>query len=125
MDRGAVPDETIARELEHFFNQAVDGKRLQAGFPVLEQGSQSPDDLARPLVFAHDVRENLAGLGEIGRLLREETLRRLGVGEDDGQRLVQLVRERARQLAHRGDPGKVGQFLVLAAGPQLRPVCVR
>jgi hypothetical protein len=61
---------------------------LQAGFPVFEQRSQSPDDLARPLVLAHNVRENLAGLGEIGGLLREEALRRLGVGENDGQRLV-------------------------------------
>ena len=48
-----------------------------------------------------------------GGCLGEEALRRLGVGEDDGQRLVQLVRERARQLAHSGDAGEVGQFLVL------------
>ena len=60
---------------------------------MLEEGSQAADDLARALVFAYDVGEDLASLGEIGELLGEEALGRLGIGENDGQRLVQLVRE--------------------------------
>jgi hypothetical protein len=36
---------------------------------MLEHRSEPSNDLARPLIFTHDVRQNFFDLGEIGRFL--------------------------------------------------------
>ena len=51
-----------------------------------------------------------AQFAEGRRLLLEEQLRGLGVGEDGAQRLVQLVRHGRGQFAHGGDARHVRQF---------------
>ena len=43
----------------------------------------------------------------------QKQLRRLGIAEDGAKRLVQFVRERRGQFAHRGDAGNVSQFVAL------------
>jgi hypothetical protein len=47
---------------------------------------------------------------EIDFLAGHEPRARFGIGEDRGERLVQLVRQRARKLAEVGDPRHVGEF---------------
>ena len=86
-----------------FRRDLVEIERLELRFALLQQRAQPADDFAGALVVVHDVVENLADLGQIERLLRQEALGRLGVAQDRRQRLVQLVGQRAGELAEHCD----------------------
>jgi hypothetical protein len=106
----AALDKIAARDPQYIHNEFARGERLQVRLSRLEERAQSLDDFARPLVFAHDVGKNVARLGEIGRLLREQALCRLRIGENDGQRLVQLVRQGVGELSHGRHARNMRQF---------------
>ena len=72
-------------------------------------------------VGADDVREDGAHLGEVGRVLRHEALGRLGVAEDAGERLAQLVREGARERAQRWPRERDAPAPRAEAAPPPRP----
>jgi hypothetical protein len=80
-----------------------------SGFAAAEQGAQAFDHVARAAVFANNVGYHRPQLVEVRVIRFEQEFRRLGVAENDAERLVQLVRERAGQHAERGNPGKMGQ----------------
>src|SRR4029453_19102323 len=69
------------------------------------------DDPARTLVVVDDVLQDLPYLEEIGRRRLQEAQAGLRVGENPGQRLVQLVSQGGSQFAHRRAPREVRQFL--------------
>ena len=50
------------------------------------------------MVLGHDVVADLLQLGEVDVVAAEHLLRRLGVAEDRGERLVQLMRDRRGEL---------------------------
>ena len=57
--------------------------------------------LARATVVLDDVAEDLAHLVEVGSIGVEEAQRGLGVRENARERLIELVGDRCRELAHR------------------------
>ena len=78
---------------------------------ALEQGAHALDDPARPLVVGADVGENGADLVEIRRGLLQVHLRRLGVAQNRRERLIDLVRQPRREVAHHRDPPRVRDLL--------------
>ena len=65
-------------------------------------------------------REDGLHLGQIRRLLEEHLLRGLGIAEDDAERLVQLVGQRAGQHAHRVHARQVHQVVAQFPGFRFR-----
>ena len=112
-DRGLAQRGVAADHLQHVFHHGIDFKRLLVQLAFAEQGAHPPDHLAGALVVFANVGEDVAQLAEGRRVLLEEQLRRFGVGEDGGQRLVQLVRHGRGQFAHGGHAGDVRQFCPL------------
>ena len=78
------------------------------------------DHLTRPLVVLDDVFQDLAHLRQVGGAGAEKTLRRLHVAQNGGERLIELVRQRRRQLAHRGEARHVGKLRAMALRLVLR-----
>ena len=76
------------------------------------------DDLARAFVVRADVRENRADLIEIRRGVLQEELGRLGVAQDRRERLIDLMRQSRRELAHHRDAPRVRD---LSAGAAVSP----
>ena len=72
------------------------------------------DHLTRPVVVLDDVFQDLAHLRQVGGAGAEKTLRRLHVAQNGGERLIELVRQRRRQLAHRGEARHVGKLRAMA-----------
>jgi hypothetical protein len=66
------------------------------------------------LVVLADVLQDRADLVQVGRLVLHEQGRRLGVAQDRAERLVDLVRQRRRDLPHHRDPADVGDVLAQA-----------
>ena len=75
--------------------------------------AHSTDDIAGPLGVVGDVGQGVPDLVGIRFLRGEEAYRRLGVGYDGIEGLVQLVGHGGCQLAHGGDPGHVGDLVKL------------
>ena len=74
---------------------------------------------SRAQVVVHHVAQDRAYLLQVGRLPRQDPLGRLGVAEDGGQGLVQLVGQGPRQLAQDRHARKAGQLVALPRRVQL------
>ena len=107
--------ELAVQELQHVVHDMVQlgGDELLVG--LFHQQAQMVDQLPGPLVGLDDLRQDGADLRDVGRVVRQKALRRLGIAQDGGQRLVQLVGERARELGERGHPRQMGQLHALLA----------
>ena len=82
------------KQIERLANQFVDIERLRLHVAALVQRAEAADDLGGAVVVGHDIVADLAQLGEIDVLASEHFLRCLGVAENRGERLIQLVRDR-------------------------------
>jgi hypothetical protein len=60
VDRDAAPDQITAGDAEHVLNDFIHEEWQPLGLARLQEGAQSANDLTRPRVLAHDVRENLS-----------------------------------------------------------------
>ena len=78
-----------------------------------DQFAHPADDFTRAAIVFHDVLKDGPELSDIRRVGSKETLRGLGVAEDRRERLIQLMRQRRRELAHRGDSRYVSEFVAL------------
>ena len=90
-------------------------------FALLQQRPQAPDHFAGALVVLDDVGQDLAHFVEVGRLTGHEALRGLGVAQDAHERLVDLVRERARELAQRRHARQMRELVALLLDLALEP----
>ena len=93
--------------------------------PRCEHRPQPLDHLGGAHVVGDDVAHHGADLAQVGVGLGEQLQRRFRVAEDRGQRLAQLMRERARQLAEHGGAAEMNELLLLRAFLGLRPACDR
>src|SRR5438552_1115195 len=109
--RHVPEDHVVPHELRHFADDVVDVERQVFERAPLEQNPQSLDDLRRTLVVGHDVVDDLAQLLEIRRVGLQVLLGDFRVVENRRQGLVELVRQRRRQLAHGRDAADVRQLL--------------
>ena len=75
------------------------------------------DDVAGTTAVLHDVVKPFVEVDR-RRARLDEALRRLRIGHDGGQGLIQLMRERGRQLAHARAPGHLRNFLPAPLGVQ-------
>jgi len=82
------PIRSLAGDAEHVLTISIHREWQPLSLAWLQEGAQPADDFARALVFAHNVRQDVACLRDIGWFLRQQALRCLGIGENDGQRLV-------------------------------------
>ena len=90
--------ELAVHELQHLARELVHvdaGVFLLAARALLHEQPQVMDELARALVLLGDLREDGTELRDVGGIGGEEAQRRLCIGEDGGERLVELVGERA------------------------------
>ncbi len=80
--------------------------------PVLlaEERAQPRDDLGGPLAVADGPPRGFARAGDVGRIRGEHPQARARVGDDAGERLVDLVCDRRGQGSEGGDPGDVRQL---------------
>ena len=107
-DRHPPADQVGVGEVQHFGGDLVEGNRQHLRLAAFQERSQTLYHLAGPPVLVNDVGEDVLHLGQVRRHLGQQALRRLGIGENDGERLIQLVGERAGEFAQGCDPGDVG-----------------
>jgi hypothetical protein len=80
----------------------VEREQTERGLGLSHEHAQPLDHVPCAPVVLHDVIEDFCDLGIVHRLAGEDPSGRLGVAENRGQGLHQLVRERGR---HRADVG--------------------
>ena len=104
---------------ERFAHQVVQVERGSRGGAPFCEGADSLDDCASSNRVPVDPARGFACFGEVRRLSGEPAQDGVGVGHDRGERLVDLVRDGRRQLAHHRQarhPGQLGlgfaQFVV-------------
>jgi len=91
---GDVTDDCIAaHELHHITAEDVEVEQDILEFVLAEQVAQALDDLTGALDVLDDVGQDVAELAERGWRGLHEPTGSLGVGQDPGQWLVQLVGE--------------------------------
>ena len=92
-----------------------------AGVPLVV-GTSRKSFLAR--VVGDDVRHDVAYFLEIRRTFGEEMHRGLGVREDGGQRLAQLMGQGAGQFAHGGNTCEPGDLVATALSLEFRELAL-
>ena len=115
----ALALELAVQQGQRFGHDLVQVDALERPLGRADHDTQAADDLAGALVLADDVAQDLAELLVAGLALGEEALRRLGVAENGGQRLVQLMGERAGQFAQHRHARQMRQLAVALLCPQL------
>ena len=120
LDRDAARRQLAVGEIDDFASHIVDVDRLARDVFLPQHGAEAIDHRAGSFVVPDDVVERRPQQLHVQWLTIEEAPRGLRVAEDGRQRLAQLVRERARQLAQHRDPAQVRQLAPLRAGFQLR-----
>ena len=113
-------DKLGMHELQGRRDEAVEVEKLGSMLALAQQSAQAADDLAGAVVLLHDVVQHFAQLGEIGLRHRQHAAARLGVGEDRGERLIDLMRDRARKLAQERDPHQMRELATLLLDLDLR-----
>ena len=109
-----MPGEDVAPgEIEHVARDLVEIEQLPVRFSALEHRAQAPDDLAGAPVRARDVFEDLVDLMQVDGLPSEHAAGGLGVAQNRGQRLAQLVGQRTGELAEDRDAAQMRQELAL------------
>jgi hypothetical protein len=88
------PVEVASGQVEDLASDVVDLERLSLGLSALQHAAVPHDDLAGAPVGLDDRLDALRHLAEVRRRAPEVLLRRLGVDQHRGQRLVQLVGQR-------------------------------
>ena len=89
---------------------SIQRDRLHFQRAAAQEVANAVDDLAGPQIVPADVREDGPQLDEVGSFALQMELGGFGIGKNGAQRLVQLVGERAGNLAQRGDAPEVRHF---------------
>ena len=118
-------DEIGVQQGERFAHEFVDVDRAHFPFPALVQRAEPTDDLSRTIVFRHDVVADRAQFVEIDIVTPQHLPRRFGVAQNRCERLVQLVRDRCRQLAEQRDARHVPQRRAVLLGFQFGDLALR
>ena len=117
----AVAQDRVAVDEPHdIAKEIADVERPEGGGLFANERAQPLDHLTRPVVVLDDVFQDLAHLRQVGGAGAEKTLRRLHVAQNGGERLIELVRQRRRQLAHRREARHVGKLRAMALRLVLR-----
>ncbi len=82
---------------------------LHLGLGLFEECADAPDDLGGAVAVADDAFGGEVGLEQIRRLGEEPAAAGMGVGDDRGQRLVDLMRDGGGELADGGDLRGAGE----------------
>ena len=118
-------DEFTVHQVEGFAHQVVEFDGCVLRVALAQQGPQALDDLRGAFIVLHDILQDFDELSRACRTLLQHAERRLGVAEDRGERLFELVRERARQLTEHRGARQVRELLTLIARSPLRRACAR
>src|SRR5204863_78909 len=124
-DRHVANDRVAAHELRHALDQRIEVERHRLGLALAQEISQAFDDVAGPPGVLDDIAHDRAQLVSIQGRDVEKLLGGLGVGQDSGQGLVQLVGQRCGQLADRRPPREVREVPATALGVDLRALALR
>ena len=116
-----TPDEHRGAQQAHgVLDQRFDVHLHRLQMFLAKQGAQPVDDKSGMTGFGLDVGQRLANLLDVRRLPAfQEAARRLRVRQDCTERLADLVRERAGQLAERSDAQHVRKVVPLPPGLRL------
>ncbi|MNL01015.1 hypothetical protein D3C87_1214680 [compost metagenome] len=118
LHRGQALGGFATGQFHHLADCRVHVHRLLAGRRLLDQLADAPEHIARPVGVLDDAGQRLPHLVDIGRLRAQPAQPGLGVGHRRRNRLVDLVRDRRRQLSHGRHPVGVRQLgLHLAVAP--------
>ncbi len=108
----AVPAGLVPEHPRDRLDDRVEVERLHLHLAFAGEPPHALNHLARPPVVAPDVAENLAHLLELSVSRREQHLGGLGVGEDRAEGLIDLVRDRGRELPHRRQARRLRELLL-------------
>ena len=92
------------RQDEDFPNRVIDVELRDLGLGLPGQGADAPDDVARAVAVPDDAFRGLSRLVEIRSVIRKPAQTGMAVGDHGGERLIDLVSDRCRELAHRRQP---------------------
>ena len=120
VERDAPLDRLGLENVQRLRNCLIEIELPQLDRVPLQQAAQVADDLARALIVAADVGENLLQQIQVGRVLREQDLGRLGIAQDRSQRLIELMRDRSGEGARGGGPVQMNDLDQPPARLQLR-----
>ncbi len=112
-------DEFTVHQVEGFAHQVVEIDGCVLRVALAQQRPQPLNDLRGAFIVLDDVLEDFDELGRARGSFLQHAQRRLGVAEDRRERLFELMRKRARQLAENRGARQVRELLTLIARVRL------
>jgi hypothetical protein len=99
-------------------NGLVDVQAVSACRRFLDECPNASDDFPGAFAVSDDASARLSGLLQLWRPRAEPAQTRAGIGDDRGDRLIDFMSNRGRELPHRCDAIRVCQLhLELAVAP--------
>ena len=100
----------VPQQRDHVADDAVDVHRRLLRLGFRRELADPLNDLPGPVAVLRDAVEGAANPLEVGIRRGQPVQRRVGIGDDGGQRLIDLVSDRRDQLPQRGDTGHVREL---------------
>ena len=113
VNRDVLVEQVVAQQAQDVPDQRVHVQRRVLRVLLAEERAQPDDGLAGAAGVRGDVRERLAHLTGMRRVGWQHSDSGLRIGQDGRERLAELVRDRGRQLAERGQPQRVRELVAL------------
>ena len=114
-----------ADQQRHVVHDVGQGDRHIGRIALARQGAQPAHDLAGALAVLDHVLDRAARLADVGHGAPEPAQAGLAVGDDGGQRLVDLMGDRGGELAQGGDARDMGELALGALQAVLDLACAR
>jgi len=123
--RDTVSRRLAAQQDDHLADHLVDVDQLPSHCSLLEEQASAADDFRRARAVFHDPRRGLAGFFDVRFVACQPAQAGARVGDGRADRLIHFVRERRRQLAHRGHAIDVRQVRLRLQQPVFRLLTIR
>ncbi len=118
-------NELRASEGQHVVHHVADTQRLERHVAGFQEVTQATNHLAGADVIGDDVFEDVSNVLKVYGFLGEQAFRRLRVAENGRERLIQLVRKGARELAEHGHSSQMRHLLAALQGFRSQPSATR
>ena len=113
IDRDSALNQIAMDQSQNFDDDVSEPERPRLDIGLLEERPQARDDFSGATVVVRDVFQYLLQVRAAGIVPLNHSLRRARIGEDRGERLIELVRQGAGQLTERGNAAQVRQLALL------------
>src|SRR3954447_6618045 len=118
-----MAEHLMPQQQHSLMNNLVDGQRRHRWLALLRERPNPLDDLGCPIAVVDYALHGAAHLVQVRHVAREPAQAGAAIGDDGGERLIDLMRDRSRQLSQARDTSHMRELCPHIAQRLLSLIC--